>query len=144
MAVFTSTYTGAQIDAGIGKIYEGYGGIDYTIATSSDNGNTKDSITIDGRVALTVISLTGNVSSLSIASGKNPKKQHSAHVILANNSVSDTYTVTISHNANTSICPDGTDPDPLEVPAGGYVEIDFLCINTTDNTSNDKIYVRGI
>lgn len=143
MAVFTSTYTGAEIDSGIGKILSGYAGIDYHIATAADNGNTAGAITIDGSNALTVIALTGNVSSIAISSGKNPPKQHSTHVILTNAS-STAYTVAIAHNATTSICPGGTDPDPLEVPSGGYVEIDFLCINATEIASNDRIYVRGI
>lgn len=143
MAIYTSSYTGAQIDAAVGKVNQGYAGVDYSISTAADNGNTSGALTIDGSNALTVIALSGNVSSLTIASGKNPPKQHSAHVILTNSSNS-AYTVTIAHNATTCICPGGTDPDPLEVPAGGYVEIDFLCINATNSAANDKIYVRGI
>jgi hypothetical protein len=143
MAIYTSIYTGAQIDAAVGKVNQGYAGVDYSIATAADNGNTSGVLTIDGTKALTVIALTGNVSSITIASGKNPPKNHSAHVILTNAS-NAAYTVAIAHNATTCICPGGTDPDPLEVPAGGYVEIDFLCINATDVAANDKIYVRGV
>ena len=143
MAIYTSSYTCAQIDAAVGKVNQGYAGVDYSIATAADNGNTSGVLTIDGTKALTVIALTGNVSSISIATGKNPTKNHSAHVILANAS-NAAYTVAIAHNATTCICPGGTDPDPLEVAAGGYVEIDFLCINATDVAANDKIYVRGV
>ena len=143
MAIYTSSYTCAQIDAAVGKVNQGYAGVDYSIATAADNGNTSGVLTIDGTKALTVIALTGNVSSITIAYGKNPTKNHSAHVILTNAS-NAAYTVAIAHNATTCICPGGTDPDPLEVPAGGYVEIDFLCINSTDVAANDKIYVRGI
>jgi hypothetical protein len=143
MAIYTSKYTQQQLDDGLDKIYEGYAGVDYSIATAADNGNTSGAITIDGTKALTVITLTGNVSSVALASGKNPPKNHCAHVILANTSNAK-YTVAIAHNATTSICPGGTDPDPLEVPAGGYVEISFLCVNATDTAANDRIYVRGI
>lgn len=143
MAIYTSSYTGAQIDAAVGKVNQGYAGVDYSIATAADNGNTSGVLKIDGTKALTVIALTGNVSSITVATGKNPPKNHSAHVILTNAS-NAAYTVTIAHNASTCICPGGTDPEPLEVPAGGYVEIDFLCINATDVAANDKIYVRGV
>lgn len=143
MAIYTSSYTCAQIDAAVEKVNQGYAGVDYSIATAADNGNTSGVLTIDGTKALTVIALTGNVSSITIASGKNPTKNHSAHVILTNAS-NAAYTVAIAHNATTCICPNGTDPEPLEVPAGGYVEIDFLCINATDVAANDKIYVRGV
>ena len=143
MAIYTSKYTQQELDAGLDKIYEGYAGVDYPIATAADNGNTSGAVTIDGTKPLTVIALTGNVSSLAIASGKNPQAQHSAHVILTNASAT-AYTVAIAHHATTSICPAGADPDPLEVPAGGYAEIDFLCINATSDSTNDRIYIRGV
>lgn len=144
MAVYISQYTGAQIDAAVAKIQSlAYSDVGYAVATAADNGNTSGALTINGANPLTVIALSGNVSSLTIASGKNPPKNHSAHVILTNAS-NAAYTVAIAHNATSCICPGGTDPDPLEVPAGGYVEIDFLCINATDVAANDKIYVRGI
>ena len=110
-----------------------YSEIGYEVATAADNGNTAGAITIDGTKPLTVITLTGDVSSLSLASGKLPQSGHSAHVILT--SAAD-CSVSIAHNATTSVCPQAEDL-ALAVVAGGYMEVDFINVNS-------KIYVRGI
>lgn len=111
----------------------GYDEIGYEVATAADNGNTAGIITIDGTKAVTVIALTGDVSSLNLASGKAPAAGHSAHVILA---AAAARTVAIAHDATVRVCPGGEDVS-LSIPAGGYVEVDFL-------NANSKIWVRGV
>ena len=110
-----------------------YGEIGYDVAIAADNGNTAGIITIDGTKAVTVIALTGDVSSLDLASGKTPAAGHSAHVIFT----ADTArTVAIAHDATVRVCPKGEDVS-LSIPAGGYAEVDFL-------NANSKIFVRGV
>jgi hypothetical protein len=134
MAVFTSSYTGAQIDEAIAKIQSlNYSDVGYTVATAADNGNTQGVITIDGTKPLTIITVTGAVSSVDLASGKAPEEGHSAHVILT--AASD-YSVSIAHDSTSRVCPNAADIS-LTIKAGGYVEIDFINVN-------NKIYVRGI
>ena len=110
-----------------------YGEIGYDVATAADNGNTAGIITIDGTKAVTVIALTGDVSSLDLASGKTPSVGHSAHVIFT---AAAARTVAIAHDATVRVCPKGEDVS-LSIPAGGYAEVDFL------NAAN-KIFVRGV
>lgn len=110
-----------------------YTEIGYEVATAADNGNTAGIITIDGTKAVTVIALTGDVSSLDLASGKAPAAGHSAHVILSSASA---HTVAIAHDATVRVCPKGEDVS-LSIPAGGYAEVDFL-------NANSKIFVRGV
>ena len=110
-----------------------YSEIGYTVATTSDNGNTAGAITIDGTKPLTVLTLTGSVSSLALASGKEPGAGHSAHVILYSASA---VTVDIAHDATVRVCPKGADiHQPID--AGGYIEVDFL-------NANSKIFVRCV
>lgn len=111
----------------------GYTEIGYEVATAADNGNTAGIITIDGTKPVTVIALTGDVSSLDLASGKAPAAGHSAHVILSSASA---HTVAIAHDATVRVCPKGEDVS-LSIPAGGYAEVDFL-------NANSKIFVRGV
>lgn len=110
-----------------------YPEIGYTVATAADNGNTQGVITIDGTKPLTIITVTGAVSSVDLASGKAPEAGHSAHVILT--AASD-YSVSIAHDSTSRVCPNAADIS-LTIKAGGYVEIDFINVN-------NKIYVRGI
>ena len=105
------------------------GGTSYTVNAITSSGGT---LSLDGTVPLHVVTLTGNVSALQLST--NPLAGHNCHVILT---ASSEYTVAIAHDSTNRICPNGEDPDPFTISAGGYVEIDFLNVN-------NKIYVRGI
>lgn len=111
----------------------GYDEISYDVATAADNGNTAGIITIDGTKAVSVIALTGDVSSLDLAAGKAPEAGHSAHVILT---AASACTVAIAHDAAVRVCPKGTDVS-LSIDAGGYAEVDFL-------NAGSKIFVRSV
>lgn len=111
-----------------------YDEIGYNVATAADNGNTAGIITIDGTKPLTVLALTGDVSSLDLASGKAPEAGHSAHVILT---AASACNVSIAHDATVRVCPKGSDGMSISIQAGGYAEVDFL------NVAN-KIFVRGV
>jgi len=110
-----------------------YAGTTYDVSTSSYNGNTAGIVTIDGTKPVTVIAITGDVTSLELASGKSPESGHSAHVILSSSS---SRSIKIVHNSNSCVCPEASDLS-LKVPAGGYVEVDFI-------SANGKIYARGV
>lgn len=111
-----------------------YNNITYDVATTSDNGNTSGIITIDGTKPLTIITLTGDVSSLDLAQGKAPMAGHSAHVILQANTDCN---VSIAYDASIRICPEGSDGISLSIISGGYAEVDFL-------NAGNKIFVRGL
>ena len=104
-----------------------YGNIVYNTNVTSSAGGA---LSLDGGYPLHVITLTGNVSGLTLSSY--PEVGHSSHVIFT---AASEYTVIIQHTS-TYICPEAEDLD-LTVPAGGYVEIDLLY-------ANSKIYVRGV
>ena len=106
-----------------------YGNVTFSINTTTSSGGT---LSLDGTIPLHVVTLTGNVSALSLST--NPVAGHSCHIILT---AASEYTVAIAHDATNRICPEGKSPDPFTIPAGGYVEINFLNIG-------NKIYVRGI
>ena len=89
-------------------------------------------IQLNGSIPLHVVTLNGNVSSVSLST--NPAEEYNCHVVFT---ASSQYTVAISHDSTNRICPDGADPSPFTVPAGGYVELDFLTIG-------GKVYLRGI
>jgi hypothetical protein len=108
--------------------YMSYPNLIYDLGTQSKSG----ALTIDGSIPLHVITCTGNISSVALST--NPPAGHSCHVILT---ASSEYTVAIAHDSTNRICPNGEDPNPFTISAGGYVEIDFLNVN-------NKIYVRGI
>lgn len=112
----------------------GYSEIGYDVATEADNGNTAGIITIDGTKPLTVLTLTGDVSSLDLASGKAPEAGHSAHVIMYSASACN---VSIAHDATVRVCPKGSDGMSISIVAGGYAEVDFL-------NAGGKIFVRGV
>lgn len=105
-----------------------YGDVSYSVQTSN---NISGAVTIDGSKPVHVITLTGNVSSVTLST--QPAEGHSTHVFFYSTSQ---RTVAIAHNATTSICPEATSLS-LTVKADGYVEVDFL-------KANGKIYVRGV
>lgn len=104
-----------------------YSEIGYEIQSTSSVGGA---ITIDGSKPLHIITLTGNVSGVTLST--NPSSGHYTHVIFT---AANEQTIAIAHNSNT-ICPEGEDLE-LTIPAGGYVEVSFLNINNI-------IYVRGL
>lgn len=105
-----------------------YPEIGYTVNATSSAGGT---LSLAGTTPLHIITLTGNVSALTLSS--NPIEGHSCHVILTSSSE---RTVAIAHDATNRVCPKAEDIS-LTVAAGGYVEIDFL-------SANNKVYVRGV
>ena len=105
-----------------------YSEIGYTVNTTSSAGGT---LSLAGTTPLHVIILTGNVSALTLSA--NPAEGHSCHVILT---AASKYTVAIAHDSTNRVCP-GAEDISLDIPAGGYIEIDFL-------TANNKVYVRGV
>ena len=105
-----------------------YSEIGYTINAASSAGGT---LSLAGTTPLHVVTLTGNVSALTLSA--NPAEGHSCHVIFT---AAAEYTVAIAHDSTSRVCP-GAEDLSLTVPAGGYVEIDFL-------TANSKVYVRGV
>lgn len=105
-----------------------YSEIGYTVNAISSSGG---SVSLAGTTPLHVVTLTGNVSALTLST--NPAAGHSCHVIFTSTAK---RTVAIAHNATNRVCPEAKDVS-LTVPANGYVEIDFL-------SANNKIYVRGV
>ena len=105
-----------------------YSEIGYTVNATSSAGGT---LSLAGTTPLHVITLTGNVSALTLST--NPTEGHSCHVILT---AASARTVAIAHDSTNRVCP-GAEDISLDIPAGGYVEIDFL-------TANSKVYVRGV
>lgn len=109
----------------------GYSDIGYAVNPVS---NSSTSVSLAGTTPLHVV--TTSVSITAVTLSANPAEGHSCHVIFANSGSSD-LTVAVTHHSTNRVCPGGTDPDPLTIPAGGYVEMDFL-------TANGKVYVRGV
>lgn len=105
-----------------------YGSVTYTVNAISSAGGT---LSLAGTTPLHVVTLTGNVSALTLSA--NPAEGHSCHVILT---AASAQTVAIAHDATNRVCP-GAEDISLDIPAGGYVELDFL-------TANSKVYVRGV
>lgn len=88
-------------------------------------------LSLAGTTPLHVVTLTGNVSALTLSA--NPAAGHSCHVIFT---ASSEQTVAIAYDATNRVCPGAKDIS-LTIPAGGYVEIDFL-------SANSKVYVRKV
>jgi hypothetical protein len=109
-----------------------YSAIGYRVGTTTDNGLYAGAITIDGTKPIHVIALTGDVTSVTLASGKTPSVGHICHVIFTG-----TGSVSLVHNATSCVCPEGTNPEPLTIPSGGFVEVDFI-------NANGKIYARCV
>lgn len=105
-----------------------YSEIGYSVNATSSAGGT---LSLAGTTPLHIVTLTGNVSALTLSS--NPADGHSCHVIFT---AASAQTVAIAHDATNRVCPGAADIS-LDVPAGGYVEIDFL-------SANNKVFVRGI
>lgn len=105
-----------------------YSEIGYTVNATTSAGGT---LSLAGTTPLHVVTLTGNVSALTLSA--NPAEGHSCHVIFT---AAADKTVEVAHDSTNRVCPDAEDIS-LDVPAGGYVEIDFL-------TANSKVYVRGV
>lgn len=105
-----------------------YSEVGYTVSATSSAGGT---LSLAGTTPLHVVTLTGNVSALTLSA--NPAEGHSCHVILT---AASAQTVAIAHDSTNRVCP-GAEDISLDIPAGGYVELDFL-------TANSKVYVRGV
>lgn len=105
-----------------------YSEIGYTANATSSVGGT---LSLDGTTPLHIVTLTGNVSALTLSA--NPSDGHSCHVIFT---AAAEQNVVIAHDSTNRICPDAEDIS-LTIPAGGYVEIDFL-------NANNKVFVRGV
>lgn len=105
-----------------------YSEIGYTVSTTSSAGGT---LSLAGTTPLHVVTLTGNVSALSLSA--NPAEGHSCHVIFT---AASAQTVTITHDSADRVCPRATNVT-LSIPADGYVEVDFLC-------AGGKVFVRGV
>lgn len=105
-----------------------YPEITYTVQATSSAGGA---LTIDGSKPLHVVTLTGNVSGVTLSTA--PATGHSTHVIFA---AAADQTVAIAHDATARVCP-GAESLELSIPAGGYAEVDFL-------NDGSKIYVRGV
>ena len=119
-----------------------YQEITYNTSTTTNNNAYSGAITIDGTKSLHVIALTGVVTSVTFATNKLPAIGHSCHIIFTSESGT---TVSIAHSTTGTIryiCPAGESPDDLEIPAGGYAEINLLRGPNVSN--NTMIYVRGI
>lgn len=105
-----------------------YSEIGYTVNATSSAGGT---LSLNGTTPIHVVTLTGNVSALTLSA--NPAEGHSCHVIFTSTAA---RTVSIAHDSTSRVCPGAADVT-LNIPANGYVEINFL-------TANSKVYVRGI
>lgn len=105
-----------------------YSEIGYTVSATSSAGGT---LSLAGTTPLHVVTLTGNISALTLSA--NPADGHSCHVIFT---AAAEQTVAIAHDATDRVCP-GAEDLSFTVPAGGYVEVDFL-------SANSKVYVRGV
>lgn len=108
-----------------------YGDVSYSVNAVT---NSSTSVSLAGTTPLHVVTTSVNITAVTLSA--NPAEGHSCHVIFANSGSSD-LTVAVTHHSTNRVCPGGTDPDPLTIPAGGYVEMDFL-------TANGKVYVRGV
>ena len=95
----------------------GYGDVGYTVSTASVSGV----VAVSGTTPLHVLTVTDVITSFTLST--NPLSGHSCHIIFTTSS--NDKAVTILYNATNSITPDGNDI-VLAVPAGGYVEVDFL------------------
>ena len=109
------------------KKLDNYKNIEYDINLA----NVSGAVSIDGSIPLHLLIVTSNVSSVSLST--NPSSGHFCHIIFI---ASSTMTVEIGHDSTNRICPNAEDIS-IEIPAGGYVEVDFLNIN-------NNVYVRGI
>lgn len=126
--------------------YPSYKDVNYETTSTADNSLTAGAIQLNGSIPLQTISITGAVTSVSFASGKLPPVGHSCHVIFSSSSSTTISLAHITTGAVRYICFGGTNPDDIEISAGGYAEIDFLRAADTieSNSTVSWIYVRGI
>ena len=108
-----------------------YSEIGYTVNTANSAGGT---VTVDATIPIHVITLTGNVSAVTFSNATSMIRGHSCHVVFY---AAAAQTVVIA-NKHTSgrYCPNNEDIT-LEIPAGGYVEVDVLC-------ADGRLYIRGV
>lgn len=111
-----------------------WGGISFNDEKSIDiiNDNVSGSIQIDPNYDVQILSLSGDVSSLTVGGSVTQGKILTS--IIYNGGSSDKY-VTIAHNS-TYICQDGQNLS-LTVPAGGYCEVSYLY-------DGSRYFVRGV
>lgn len=105
----------------------GYGEISYGVNTVTTSG----AISLNGTTPVHVVTLNGNASSVALSA--NPAAGHSCHVIFFSTAA---RTVVIAHDATNRVCPKAANVT-LNVPANGYVEVDFL-------NAGSKVWVRGV
>jgi hypothetical protein len=104
-----------------------YANVSYGVNTASVSG----AVSIDGRIPLHILTVTANVSSVALS--YNPAAGHTCHVIFK---AASAMTVALAYHATNRVTPDGQGIN-LDIPAGGYAELNFL----SDGTN---VYVRGI
>lgn len=140
--MYNGNYTGQELDAAIEKVYQGYAGVTYETVTQTTSG----AVTVNGTKPLHIITLSGAATSVSFSSGNLPEVGHSCHIIFTAPSATTVSIAHVSIGAVRYICPEGSNPSDIDIPAGGYAEVDLL--RGADTTENNEtvswIYVRGI
>lgn len=132
-AITNQNLSSAISSLGLGGV-SNYYQLEYAISRINGSGT----VNIPGTNPVYLVNVSDNISSVVLST--NPPYGHSCHVIFksANNTA---HTVIIGNDSINRICPDGSDIS-LDVPASGYVEVDFL--NMGDSTVGNEVYVRGI
>jgi len=134
-AISSSDVTTA-INGALEQAEVAYKSVKYNTTHITGNG----ALTIPGTEPVYVITVSGNVSSVTLQN--NPTYGHSCHAIFKS-ADSSSYTVFIGNDNTDRICPT-TAGVSLTVPASGqgYAEVDF--INAGDTNTGNEIYVRGL
>lgn len=137
--VTAGTYNSVTVDT-YGRVTSGsttnysYNDIDYSVNAVSNSSGT---VSLAGTTPVHVVTTTANITSLTLSSA--PSDGHSCHIILtasAEKTVSIPATFT-TVSSKTVVYPEGPGPIDLTIPAGGYVEVDFL-------TCGSKVFIRAI
>lgn len=126
-----ATYTTAPTGWTAAAITSSYYNTNYDVNVVS---SASGAVSLSAKIPVHHLTVTGNISGITLSNGISVPEGHSVHVILYNSSTSD-YTAIIQHTNNCR-CPRGGDL-LLTVPVGGYMEVDFL-------RANNKFYVRGV
>lgn len=103
----------------------------YITYTTNVVENSSASLSLDGRIPVHFVTTTANITGLTLSS--NPPDGHECHVLIT---ASSSKTVTIAYNSSSRVTPD-KNSITLTIPAGGYVEVNFIRVNS-------KTYVRAI
>lgn len=103
----------------------------YITYTTNVVENSSASLSLDGRIPVHFVTTTANITGLTLSS--NPPDGHECHVLIT---ASASKTVTIAYNSSSRVTPD-KNSITLTIPAGGYVEVNFIRVN-------GKTYVRAI